>query len=569
MAFDGNELRKGRLHERAKTWRARAEAKFNAKSVMNFRWQTLAEIFDPDRSDFTFEWVDGQDPYYGLYTAEPQILRRNMANRFGSMTRPKGVEWFKLVARPEELMEQDDIKKWCADATVRQRNVIYAPASGFTRAYSQADSDYVTFGNSVVEFGYNKLKTGLYFSCAHLRDCAWSDNAEGVVDELHKKMKPTLSQAIGLFGLDNLPPEWKKMAEDKAMLGTKVEVIRCVQHLDDAAYDDVDRPRKDAKFSSLYLACGVKDDQAGLAEGYFRVFPYAVNRWISRVGSPYARSPCADVALADGRTLNSAEAAALQGIERQADPALTAPDDGVIGEIRIGAGEITYRGSDYDQRPGGDFIQAIPGGEPKTALEYIQIKERKMARAFFMDLLLMPDREMTLGEYTSRLEIVLRDAAPVFEPIEADYARLMEGVFDLAVNAHGPADPWGVFLPAPEELQGGQTTFEFITALTNEFTKLRRLQYMDVQAQKAALIEIQDPSADYINMDPAVKNSLGNFPPEWTREDEEVKQIRAQRAQERAAAQEQAQKAVLVETAAKTRPENLKMLKDSVEGAGE
>jgi len=566
MAFDGEALRRGKLHARAKEWRARSESLFNARSMMNFRWQTLAEIFDPDRSDFTFEWVDGQDPFYGLYTSEPQILRRNMANRFGSMTRPKGVEWFKLVARPEELMEDDEIKEWCADATMRQRNVVYAPSSGFTRAFGQADNDYVTFGNSVVEFGYNKNKTGLYFSCAHLRDCAWAENDEGVVNELHKKMKLTLKQAIGLFKLENLPPEWKKMAEHPEQLATKVEVIRSVAPVNEEAYEKDEKPRRDAQFASIYLAQGVKEDAAGLAEGYFRVFPYAVQRWISRVGSAYARSPCADVALADGRTLNSAEAAALQGIERQADPALTAPDDGVVGEIRIGAGEITYRG-EYDQRVSGDFIQAIPGGEPKTALDYIRIKEAKMARAFFMDLLLLPDRTMTLGEYSSRLEIVLRDAAPVFEPIEADYARLMDGVFDHIINAHGPADPWGGFLPAPEELHGGQTTFEFITALTNEFTKLRRLQYMDVQAQKQALVEMQDPAADFINMDKAVQDSLGNFPPEWTMDEEEVASLREQRAQQQQQMQQRAAMDRAAELAVKAKPEALNMLKDDVENA--
>ncbi len=565
MAFDGEDRKKGRLQERAKEWLARSDGLFSARSMMNTRWQTLAEIFDPDRADFTLEWTDGQDPYYGLYTSEPQILRRNMANRFGSMTRPKGVDWFKQTSKSDELMGDHEVREWCEDATTRQRKLVYAASSGFTRAFSQADSDYVTYGNAVVEYGYNQTKSGLFFSCAHLRDCAWAENAELVVDELHKRMKLPLKQAIGLFGLKNLPPEWQKLADKGENLSQKVEVVRCVLPVNEDMYEASEKPRSSAKYCSIYIARGVKDQESGIAEGYFDVFPYSVHRWVSRVGSAYARSPCADLALADGRTLNSAEAAALQGIERQADPALTAPDDGVIGEIRIGAGEITYRDRDYDAKAGGPFIEAIPGGEPRTALEYIKLKEMKMARAFFMDLLLMPDREMTLGEYTSRLEIVLRDAAPVFEPIEADYARLMDGVFELARTAHGPADPWGMFRPAPEALQGEQTQFEFITALTNEFTKLRRLQYMDVQQQYLTLSEAQSPAADYINMDKAVGESLKNFPSEWTREEDEVEQMRQQRSEQQQAAQQQTMALQVAETAAKTRPENLRMLKDEME----
>lgn len=565
MAFDGEANKLGRIRDRAKGLLARSEQLFNGRAMMNFRWQTLAEIFDPDRSDFMFEWVDGQDPFYGLYTSEPQILRRNMANRFGSMTRPKGVEWFKLVARPEDMMDDHEVREWCADSTTRLRNVIYAPSSQFTRAFAQADNDYVTFGNSVVEFGYNQARTGLYFHCAHLRDCAWADNAEGVVDEVHRRMKMTVKQACDKFGLKNLPEEWRKLADTPDGLSQKVEVVRCVSPVKEDTYEKGEKPRVSAKYSSIYIARGVKEAESGIAEGFFDVFPFAVNRWISRAGSAYARSPCADVALADGRTLNSAEAAALQGIERQADPALTAPDDGVIGEIRIGAGEITYRDRDYDHRVGGEFIQAIPGGEPKIAMEYIAAKEVKMARAFFMDLLILPDRQMTLGEYTSRLEIVLRDAAPVFEPIEADYARMMDSCFELSRTAHGPNDPWGVFLPAPEQLQGGQTQFEFITALTNEFTKLRRLQYMDVQAQKQALVEMGDPAADYINMDKAVADSLANFPPEWLREEDEVQRVRDERAQAQQQAAAEEKTAALADTVAKARPENMRMLKEEME----
>ena len=88
---------------------------------------------------------------------------------------------------------------------------------------------------------------------------------------------------------------------------------------------------------------------------------------------------------------------------------------------------------------------------------------------------------------------------------------------------------------------------------------------MDVQQQFLTLSEAQSPAADYINMDKAVGESLKNFPSEWTREPEDVEKIRQQRMEAQQAAQQQATVMQAADTAAKARPENLRMLKDEME----
>ena len=288
-----------------------------------------------------------------------------------------------------------------------------------------------------------------------------------------------------------------------------------------------------------------------------------------------AISPAAAMALADGNTLNTAEAAALKGIEFTADPALTAPDDGFIGEVRIQSGAMLYRNVDYDKNKQGDFIQAIPGGEAKTVLEYIQIKGMEMGKAFFMDLLVMPDREMTLGEFRQRFKNALRDAAPVFEPIEADYSIFMDGVFSLIVNAHYQPDPmsgeeprYGGFLPPPDEVRGDRTRFEFQTALTEAFTELKRQEALEVTAQAAQLIELGSDAVDFIDMDEVTRDSLGNFKTKWTRPRDVVEQKRAQRAESQAQEAAEEKAGAMAETAARANPENVRMLNQAIEEQG-
>ena len=576
MAFDAATQARGGLQKRAKKWRARGDAAFtNQHRYLNF-WQQLAEIFAPELASFNTEISDPGSMYNGLFTSKPQKLAQTLAERIGSMTRAKGEAWFKLVAFPEDLMERDDIKFWCEDSTLRQKNVLYNAKSGFAVAMAMADKFYAIWGNSVVRYAYNTERTGIFFQAVHLRDCAWAESAEGLINEMHEKMRPTIAQLPSLFKPEELPREWQEKLKKPECANERVEIRRCIAPIESYEYEqDEAKPRAAAKCASIYIACNVDAHEAGIREEYLDHFPYSVRRWMRMPNEVIAISPAAAMALADGNTLNTAEAAALKGIEFTADPALTAPDDGFIGEVRIQSGAMLYRNVDYDKNKQGDFIQAIPGGEAKTVLEYIQIKGMEMGKAFFMDLLVMPDREMTLGEFRQRFKNALRDAAPVFEPIEADYSIFMDGVFSLIVNAHYQPDPmsgeeprYGGFLPPPDEVRGDRTRFEFQTALTEAFTELKRQEALEVTAQAAQLIELGSDAVDFIDMDEVTRDSLGNFKTKWTRPRDVVEQKRAQRAEQQAQEAAEEKAGAMAETAARANPENVRMLNQAIQEQG-
>ena len=559
------------LHKRAASCLKRSGELFARQQYFLNYWQTLAEIFDPIQADFTTTITDGTDVFEGLFTSQPQILRRKLKDRIGTMTRPKGQQWFKLSVMPEEMMELDTVKYWSDDTTKKQRNAIYAAPANFSRAMAHADGDWSTYGNAVTKFGYRVergVNVGVIFSACRLRDCAWAEDQHGRVNELHEKMNVTLEQAVALFGKDNLPKEWRDKLNDRNATNgqMKVEVRRCVMPVEVYEYGEGEKPRKNAKYASIYIAMGVDAKECGISEGYFDVFPYSVRRWELVPGQPYAWSPAASVALADGRTLNIAEASLLKGIEMKVSPPRVAPDDGIMGEIRLDSDGVTYIDTEY-LKDGKNPIQTLEVGEPRYAVEYIDRKNQEAAVAFFMDLLVVPDREMTLGEFTQRFKIALRDAAPVFEPIESEYSLMMEGVFDLMLNAKGPAEPWGVFTPAPKEIQGAEFRYEFQTALTEAFNDLRRIEGKDAIAQYLELKQLQDPAADNINVDQIIRDGQANLPPKWTRPEKEVAIMREERAKATQEAEEAEQTAMVAQTAARANPENIKMAQQAYEGS--
>jgi len=571
MAYDDSEdaVSKGRMKERGEKWRRRGDQLFTAKEGYNSLWQAQAEIFYPERADFMGSTSKGDERYDGIYTSVPQRMRRDMANNLGAMLRPRGKDWFKAVARPEELMDDKATRLWLERATRTQRNIVYHPAANFTRAMSESDHDYTTFGNAIIRHTYNSANTGLLFTCAHLKDCAWSENHEGMVDELHERMHMTLRQCAGLFGKDNLPREWRETLDKEPE--REVQVQRCVAPVEEYAYDKKEKPRKSAKYMSMYMPCGVDEKEAGLGEGHFNWFPYLVRRWMTVSGEPYGRSPCAGVALADARTLNIAQQALLKSVEWKVDPPKVAAHDAVVGEINLRAGAITY----YDASAMGDgnrkVIENLESGDPRYGIELTDRLAMNQGRAFWQDLFKMPDKQMTAYEAGKWIEEYVRSAAPIFEPMESENAQLMDAVFERAWSkgAFGDLDE-ATQLPEgmPDGLQGARVDFEFETPLSIAYRELRTQQAEALVARMTAQAQIAPDSLDNVDWDEVTRGAMGDTPTDWARDPKQVSEMRDQRQQAQAEQQQKMEQAQALETGLKARPENLNKLEDAMkEGA--
>lgn len=568
MAYDEGEddtRKRGRLKERGEKWKKRGDQLFTERDQYNSLFQAQAEIFYPERADFFGKRGEGDERYDGIFTSVPQRMRRDMANNLGAMLRPRGKEWFKCVTRPEELMDDKPSKQWLERATRTQRNIVYSPQANFTRAMAEADNDYVTFGNAIVRHTYNQQRSGLLFTCAHLKNCAWSENHEGAVDEIHERMDQTLRQAALLFGKDNLPRDWRENLDKHPE--RKVKIQRCVAPLEEYAYEKDEKPRKSARYMSIYMACEVDEKEAGLGEGYFDWFPYLVRRWMTVSGEPYGRSPCAGVALSDARTLNVAQQALLKSVEWKVDPPKYAAHDAIVGEVNLRAGAITYIDSEYlNNRL--DPIKNMETGDPRYGIELADRLGMTLGRAFWQDLFKMPEKQMTAYEAGKWIEEYVRSAAPVFEPMEAENAQIMDAVFERAYaqGAFGELQN-GVPKGMPDGLQGARVDFEFETPLSDAYRELRTQQAEALVARMTAQAQIAPDSLDNVDWDQVTAGSMKNLPVDWVRDPELVKQMRNSRAEAQAAEQQKQEAATMLDMGLKARPENINKLEQAMEGA--
>lgn len=558
---------KDALEARGKKALEMAQRAFKKKSVYDTLWQMQAEIFYPPRADFTRTYSAASERYDGIITTEPMLMRRDLAQNLGAMLRPRGREWFRATARPDDSLD-DEAKQWLERASKTQRNIVYAPKANFSKAMAESDHDYVTFGNSVVAHPYNRDQSGILFSCLHLRDTAWSKNSEGQVDTLHGKMNKTLRQFAQMFGKENLPGEWQKDI-DQGHTEEMRCVYRCVMPFDPMGYDPKERRLRKAQFQSVYVAEGVKD--GAITSGEFISFPFTVRMWMDVSGEDYGRSPCTDVALQEGRMLNVAEEALLTGIEMKVRPPRIVKKGLIHGTLSLAADTVTYADADYDSRMG-DVVTPIESGDPRYGMEFSERQMQRMGRAFFVDLLRrLPDKEMTAYEAAEWVEQYVTQAAPLFEPMEAENAMLMDSVFQraMAKGAFGRVLEDDSIEDLPEALSEANIEFEFETPLSDALRKLKAVQFDQLMGRVGVLLESQHPEAieaiDNVDFDAALRDAMeGLAPAKWQKKKEDVEALRQRKAEAQNAQKAEAMAMEAGQAALKAKPENLAIVGDAL-----
>jgi hypothetical protein len=512
------------------TWTAddvlsRGAKAFEKMAPMLRLWQAAAELFYPERADFTLQNSPGEERYFDIFDEEGVLLRRNLSNQIGAMIRPRGRDWFMCKAYPRHLNDNDDVRMWCEDATKVMREVVYSSRANFSRTFSESDNDYVTFGTSVVAHTYSHDRTGLLFRCLHPRDCAWNEHADGSMD-FYERMMLSLSKLdeMGMIIPKELIAAYTKDAHQE------VEVWRCTYPV--ARYGgDANMPRS-AKFAVTYVAVGVKKElkpKSGQPT-FFRTWPYLVRRWQSVSGEPAGRSPCTGVAMATGRMLNQTGLAIIESLEKLVNPPLLAPDDGIAGEIQIRANGITYYDAqlDYGSR---SPIESLEVGRPDFGMAFAEEKRGFLARAFLQNLITFPpaDKSRTAYETDKLYQQYLRDAAPVFEPMEAENGELMEGVFERVYDADGPGKTGG-FAEPPEELMGAEIKFEFETPLSSAYRRMKFEQAVEVNQYIATRVQANPGILDLVDQDEMDREAFQAIIPQgWIRKQDEVEEIREEK----------------------------------------
>ena len=488
---------------------------FSKRSGLIGLWQEIAENFYPERADFTGQRYLGTDFAANLTTSYPILVRRDLGNAISAILRPASKPWFYAgVGEEDEKLDRDG-EAWLQNATTVKRRAMYDRRSQFTRATSEGDHDYSTFGQCVLSVELNRRRDGLLYRNWHLRDVAWQEGAEGSIDTIFRRWKPMLRELSALFG-GHLHEKMRKRLEKEPF--ERVDVMHMVVARD--LFDSATR----APWVSVYYD---PENQHVIEETGLMTPYYIIPRWQTVSGSQYAFSPATVAGLPDGRLIQSMSYTLLEAGEKHVNPPMVAVQEALRSDIAIYAGGVTWADSAYDERLG-EVLRPLTQdrGGMQLGLEMIQDTRAMLMEAFFLNKLNLPQRapEMTAYEVGQRIQQYIREALPLFAPMEMDYnGQICDATFSLMFRAGAFGSP----MDLPPSLQGREVQFRFESPLHEAIEREKGNSFIEAQQFVMAAAQLDPAAAAIVDARIALRDVLKGLrvPAEWTRTEREVAQI--------------------------------------------
>lgn len=532
----------GVLPERVRKLLTDGDKLFSAKKALDSFWQECALNFFPEMADFTTTRYLGEEFADNLTTSYPLIARRSLGDSIGSLLRPASLDttspgvWFTITTEDQRVAEIQEARRWLDWATGVQRRAMYDYMSGFVRATKQADHCFVTFGQAPISVQTTPLTDRLVYQTWHLRDVVWCEDQYGNIDTVQRKWKPTASELVAVFGGKVSSKVQDQLSKDPYCK------IEC-RHIVISAQNYEQRDYAGKRFRQPWVSIWVDvDNQTVMEERGSDSRIYIIPRWVTVPGSQYASSPAVTAALPDARLIQAMTLTLLEASEKFADPPMAATQAAIKSDIALFPGGITWVDGEYDERLGAALrpIYQPTAGQNLAAGFQVRADIREMIfKAFFLDSLQLPPtdvRSMTAFEVGQRISEWIRQAMPIFEPVEFEYnAPLCEETFGIMLRngAFGPVES------LPQVLRGADIKFKFESPLHQNADRQKGQKFLEAKAALVQAAELDPQVTPMLNASEALRdvlNSIGS-PPDWVRSDQEMQALADQMAQQQMAQQ--------------------------------
>jgi len=506
-----------------------AEDLFGKKSPLNSLHQEIAENFYPERADFTAKRPLGTDFAANLMTSYPVTCRRDLGDQFGTMLRPTARPWFHCARKFSERDETDNtVRQYLEWFETTMRRAMYDRGSKFTRATKEGDHDFAAFGQTCISVELNRKADGLLYRCWHIRDMAWQENAEGDLGFIARKWKTSVQVMASTFGKDMLDEKQQKLLATAPF--SDVNLMHMV--VEDEMYDDNAKGRP--RWSIWWDVDNARMIEAKPIWGKHYVIPRWQTVSSAIFGSQYSYSPAVIAALPDARLIQAMTFTLLEVGEKAANPPLIVTKDAVRSDVAVFAGGITWVDKEYDEKLG----EAIrPLNQDFRGFNFgvqMAADTRSMLhKAFYLDALTLPERapEMTAYEVGQRVQEYIRNALPIFEPMEHEYnAALCEETFHLMQRNGAFGSP----LDWPKKLRGVEIDFRFESPLHDAIEQQKGQKWQEAQGLLSSALAIDQDTGFILDAKTALRDALAGVgvPALWLRDEDQVQAMAQQREQQ-------------------------------------
>lgn len=509
------------MDDNAKELLKRSDRLYSKKAPLDSFFQEIATQFYPERATFTIELTWGYEFATHLFDGSPVLMRRDLGNAFSAYLRPRGQPWFKHDIPDDRIKDSPGVRDQLDLTTTIHRAALYDGRAQFVRGTKETDQDYAAFGNGVLSCEPRDDLRGLRFRNHHIADCAWVDNADGVIDTLFRNAKMSARQ---------IRQRWPD-ADLNTAIATALErepdkefkVRHCMLPKDD--YDLGKKAPKGADFVSVYIDV---ENQRVISEAPSYEFRYVVPRWQTISNSPYGVSPAAVIALPDARMMQALARIIQEAGEKVVDPPLKATEKAVRGDINLYAGGLTWVDRDYDERLGAALEPIAPFQNPGLGVDLLVRTGLALKEAWYLNKLTLPQQgDRTAYETSQLVEEFIRASIPLFEPVETTYnTPLLELSFRqlLRLGAFPDMDQ------KTAEYLKENITFAFDNPLQNAIEKSKVYAFQTAMGIVSQAMTLDSSAAADLDVRKAARDAIAGSgaPADWVREQDDADEVAAE-----------------------------------------
>lgn len=507
-------------------------------------WKQQADYIMPRRFRDQPSMRNRPMPNDRLINNTPTQAARTLASGLMSGLTSPARPWFRLASprmkSKNGMALGTDAKSWLNSVENILREVLVRSNIYNSLAHIYGDLGTYCTAAMIVEEDADEVVRGYTLP---LGSFVLVTSARGQVNGIIHEAPMTVSQVVEKFGLANCSQKLRDLYE-RGQFDDNVEVIRAILPNEDFVPDSP--ARHQMRWASYwYEARENTTDDKFLEVGGFHEFPVMAPRWNVTGTDTYGTGPGFD-ALGDAKALQLLEKRKAMVVDRITNPPMVAPTALKAGRASLLPGDVTY----VDRIAGGQGFEPAITIHPQAigAIdEVIRSHEDRINRSFYADLWLamsMDDRNQraTAREVAERHEEKLIALGPTLERLHDELLdKLIDRVFGVCLRR-------GIIPPPPPELQGQDIRVEYISIMASA-QRLLGVSAVERLASFIGNIASAKPEAlDKLNVDEIIDqyaDMLGTSP-DLLLSDDEVQQIRQQRAQ---AQQQAAQQQQTVEAA--------------------
>jgi len=480
------------------------------RSTWESHWQEIADLMLPRKAEITKERARGDKRSTQIFDATGIHSLELLAASLHGMLTSSANRWFSLRYKEAILNESDEAREWLEDS-IDKMYLAFA-RSNFQQEIFENYHDLIAFGTSclMVEEDEDDI---IRFSARHIKEIYVEENKKGLIDNVYRKFKLTVDQAIQKFGPENLSKEINNTHKSNPY--DEVEICHIVRPR--FSYDGSKQDKKNMKFQSIYFEHSTDHI---ISVGGFNENPYVVSRYLKSSTEIYGRSPSMN-ALPDVKVLNKMVEHGLKAAAKQIDPPLLVPDDSMLAPVRMTPGSLNYYRSGSRDR-----IEPLNIGQnTSVTLNAENARREAIARMFHVDQLqIQANRTMTATEVLQRNEEKMRILGPVMGRIQSELLEpMINRVFLIMLRNR-------LFKEAPAILANQEIDIEYVSPMALA-QKGQELQNVMRGLELFGSLAQTMPVMDYIDENGLVKQlvqTLG-LPARMIKSDKEVQAIRMER----------------------------------------